>query len=163
VHRGVTGLEDARRFLDPALEDLHDPTRLLDLELAVQRIRAAVDAGESILIHGDYDVDGITSTFLLYSVLRELGARVECRIPHRTRDGCGLARGALAEAERRGCRLIVPVDCGITAVEPVAEARARGIDTVIIDHHGVPEVLPAAAAVVNPLRPGCPYPFKPLA
>jgi single-stranded-DNA-specific exonuclease len=163
VHRGVSGLEDARRFLDPALEDLHDPARLLDLELAVSRIRAAVENGENILIHGDYDVDGITSTFLLYSVLRELGARVECRIPHRTRDGYGLSKGAVDEAERRGCRLIVTVDCGITAVEPVAEARARGIDTVIIDHHEVPEVLPDAAAVVNPLRRGCPYPFKPLA
>ncbi|HTO90373.1 MAG TPA: single-stranded-DNA-specific exonuclease RecJ [Candidatus Sulfotelmatobacter sp.] len=163
VHRGVSDLEDARRFLDPALEDLHDPLQLLDLELAVQRIRAALDNEEPILIHGDYDVDGITSTFLLFSVLRELGGRVECRIPHRTRDGYGLSLGAIDEAERRGCRLIVTVDCGITAVEPVRVARERGIETVIIDHHEVPAALPEAAAVVNPLRRGCPYPFKPLA
>jgi single-stranded-DNA-specific exonuclease len=163
VHRGVEDLEAARRFLDPALEDLHDPHRLLDLERAVERIRAAVDAEEPILIHGDYDVDGITSTFLLYSVLRDLRARVECRIPHRTRDGYGLSMGAIEEARRRGCTLIVTVDCGITAVEPVASARERGMETVIIDHHEVPAVLPDAVAIVDPLRPGCPYPFKSLA
>jgi single-stranded-DNA-specific exonuclease len=163
VHRGVNDLEAARRFLDPAIEDLHDPFRLLDLDKAVERIRAGIDAGESMLVHGDYDVDGITSTFLLYSVLRDLGAKVECRIPHRTKDGYGLSLGAIDEADRRKCTLIITVDCGITAVEPVARAKQRGIDTVIIDHHEVPAVLPGAVAVVDPLRPGCPYPFKSLA
>ena len=163
VHRGVDSLESARRFLDPAIEDLHDPFRLLDLDAAVERIRRAIDAREPILIHGDYDVDGITSTFLLYSVLRDLGAKVDYRIPHRTRDGYGLSLGAIAEAERRGCTLVVTVDCGITALEPVAHAKTRGIDVVIIDHHEVPAVLPEAVAIVNPLRKGCPYPFKSLA
>lgn len=163
VHRGIDTLEQARRFLDPALEDLHDPYALLDLDRAVERIQRAVTGQEIILVHGDYDVDGITSTFLLYAVLRELGARVEYRIPHRTRDGYGLSEGAVDEARRRGCTLIVTVDCGITAVDPVAHAAELGIDTIITDHHEPPAVLPAAVAIVNPHRAGCEYPFKSLA
>jgi len=163
VHRGVEGLEAARRFLDPAIEDLHEPSRLLGLDLAVERIRRAVDEQQSILIHGDYDVDGITSTFLLYSVLKDLGAKVEYRIPHRTKDGYGLSLGAIEVARTRGAALIVTVDCGVTAVEPIAHARGLGIDTVVIDHHEVPAVLPDAVAIVDPLRRGCPYPFKSLA
>jgi single-stranded-DNA-specific exonuclease len=163
VHRGMDGLEAARRFLDPALEDLHEPGSLLDLGRAVERIRTAIDEQQNILIHGDYDVDGITSTFLLYSVLRDLGAKVEYRIPHRTKDGYGLSLGAIDVAHARKAALIVTVDCGVTAVEPVARAKELGIDTVIIDHHEVPAVLPDAVAIVDPLRKGCPYPFKSLA
>ena len=163
VNRGVDTLEAARRFLDPALEDLHDPFELLDLPRAVARIHAAVAGGERILVHGDYDVDGITSTYLLYVALRELGARVEYRIPHRTRDGYGLSVQAIEDARRRSCTLIVTVDCGITATEAVTRARDAGIDTVITDHHEPLGDLPEAVAVVNPHRPGCPYPFKHLA
>ncbi|MBI1798091.1 MAG: single-stranded-DNA-specific exonuclease RecJ, partial [Candidatus Eisenbacteria bacterium] len=163
VNRGIASLEDARRFLDPCLEDLHDPSRLLDLDLAVGRIRRAIERGERILVHGDYDVDGITSTFLLYRALSDLGARAEYRIPHRTRDGYGLSLEAIEEAHRRECTLVVTVDCGITAVEPVKRAAALGIDTVITDHHAPAAALPSAIALVNPHRAGCEYPFKPLA
>src|SRR2546426_8440843 len=163
INRGIEGAGLARRFLEPSLDDLHDPLQLLDLDRAVDRIRRATEGGEKILIHGDYDVDGITSTFLLYTALRDLGARVEYRIPHRTKDGYGLSVDAVTEARRRGCTLIVTVDCGITAVEAVREARAAGIDTVITDHHEPPGELPPAVAVVNPHRPGCAYPFKALA
>jgi len=163
VNRGVAREDAARRFLDPVLEDLHEPARMLDLEPAAERILAAVDAGERIFVHGDYDVDGITSTFLLYSAIEELGGRTEFRIPHRIRDGYGLTTEAIDEANRRGCRLVVTVDCGITATEAVAHARTLGIDTVITDHHEPPARLPAAVAIVNPLRPGCTYPFKSLA
>jgi len=163
VNRGVESAESARRFLEPAIEDLHDPSALLDLDRAVQRIRAAIADRERILVHGDYDVDGITSTYLLYSALRDLGAAVEFRIPHRTRDGYGLTREAIDDARRRGCTLIVTVDCGITAAEPVALARTLGIDVVITDHHEPPERLPDAIAIVNPHRQGCGYPFKYLA
>jgi len=163
VNRGVEETESARRFLEPALEDLHDPSLLRDVDRAVTRIQAAIERGERVLVHGDYDVDGITSTFLLYRVLSDLGARVEYRIPHRTRDGYGLSLDAIEEAHRRGCALVVTVDCGITAVEPVARARALGIDTVITDHHEPPVVLPDAVALVNPHREGCAYPFKSLA
>jgi single-stranded-DNA-specific exonuclease len=163
VNRGISSLEAARRFLDPSLDDLHDPSRLLDLDLATARILKAIESGERILVHGDYDVDGITSTFLLYTVLADLGAKVEYRIPHRTRDGYGLSLEAIDEAHRRQCTLVVTVDCGITAVEPVARAKALGIDTVITDHHEPAATLPDAVALVNPHRAGCDYPFKPLA
>ena len=163
VNRGVRDPAAARAFLEPSLDDLHDPFQLRDLDRAVTRLQAAIEQGERVLVHGDYDVDGITSTFLLYSVLRDLGARVEYRIPHRTRDGYGLSLDAIEEARRRGCTLVVTVDCGITAVEPVARARSLGIDTVITDHHEPPPILPAAVALVNPHREGCAYPFKSLA
>jgi len=163
VNRGIQDVDAARRFLEPAPEHLHDPSLLLDLDLAVERIRAAIAGRERILVHGDYDVDGITSTYLLYSVLRDLGATVDYRIPHRTRDGYGLSVDAIEEAKSHGTTLVLTVDCGITAVEAVARARALGIDTVITDHHEPPEHLPEAVAVVNPHRPGCGYPFKALA
>lgn len=163
VNRGVGDEAAARRFLEPTLDQLHEPTLMLDLEPAAQRIRHAVDLGERIFIQGDYDVDGITSTFLLDSVLRDLGANPEVRIPHRVRDGYGLSIGAIDDAARRGCTLVVTVDCGITAVESVAYARTLGIDVVVTDHHEPQAVLPEAHAIVDPLRPGCPYPFKSLA
>lgn len=163
VNRGLDDVATARRFLEPALEDLHDPAEMLDLDRAAERILAAVGRNERILIQGDYDVDGITSAFLLHSALAELGARPECRIPDRIRDGYGLTSEAIDAARRRGCSLVVTVDCGITAVEAVEYARGHGIDCVVTDHHEPASALPAAHAVVNPLRPGCPYPFKSLA
>ena len=163
VNRGVDTLESARRFLEPSLDDLHDPALLLDMDLAVERINVAIAQGEKILVHGDYDVDGVTSTYLLYAALTDLGGRVEYRIPHRTRDGYGLSVGSIEDAHRRRCSLIVTVDCGITAIEAVARASELGIDTVITDHHEPPATLPLAAAVVNPHRAECGYPFKSLA
>jgi single-stranded-DNA-specific exonuclease len=163
VNRGFDDPAAARQFLTPTLEDLHDPLALMGLDAALERIGRALAGSESILVQGDYDVDGITSTYLLYTALRELGGSVHWRIPHRTRDGYGLTRAAVDEARRLGCRLIVTVDCGITAIEPVAYAETLGIDTVITDHHEPAVILPRAAAVVNPLLPGCRYPFKSLA
>ena len=163
VNRGIGSLEAARSYLDPSGEDLHDPFRMRDMDRAVERVERAIKAGERIMVHGDYDVDGITATFVLYSALLQLGARAEYRIPHRTRDGYGLTPDAMDDAQRRGCTLVVTVDCGITALEAVERGRALGIDTVITDHHEPPATLPAAVAVVDPLRPGCEYPFKALA
>ena len=163
LNRGVDSVERVKHFLDPAFGDLHDPFALLDLDRAVERIHLAIARRERILVHGDYDVDGITSTFMLYAVLCDLGGDVEYRIPHRMRDGYGLSRDAIDDARRRGCTLIVTVDCGITAVDPVARARELGIDIVITDHHEPPETQPDAVAIVNPHRVGCGYPFKALA
>ena len=162
-NRGVDSESQALRFLAPTLDDLHDPAALRDLDLAIERIGLALLRGERILVHGDYDVDGITSTFLMHAVLAELGGRVDYHIPHRTRDGYGLSEGAVDQAHRRGCTLIVTVDCGITAAQAVRRAADLGIDTVITDHHEPPQVLPDAFAIVNPRRPGCAYPFKALA
>ena len=163
VNRGLESADAARHYLDPRIEDLHDPFLLRDLDVAVARIQRALSAGERIFVHGDYDVDGITSTFLLTSVLRDLGGRVEVRIPHRTRDGYGLSVEAMNEAHRRGCALVITVDCGVTAVDAVARGRELGLDTIITDHHEPAALLPAAVAVVNPRRAGCSYPFKALA
>ncbi len=163
VNRGIGTPEAARSFLDPAGDDLHDPFRLRDMDRAVERVERAIRSGERIMVHGDYDVDGITATFVLYSTLLALGARAEYRIPHRTRDGYGLSPDAMDEAQRRGCTLVVTVDCGITAVEAVERGRALGIDVVITDHHEPPHALPDACAIIDPLRPGCEYPFKSLA
>ena len=163
VNRGLDDATKARRYLEPALENLHDPLEMLDLDRAAERILEAISRGERIMIQGDYDVDGITSTFLLHSALTELGARSGFRIPDRIKDGYGLTNEAIDEARRRGCTLVVTVDCGITAVESVAYAASLGIECVITDHHEPAASLPDARAVVNPLRPGCPYPFKSLA
>ena len=116
----------AQSYLAPDIEDLHDPFLLRDLDVAVERIQRALGAKERIFVHGDYDVDGITSTFVLCTVLQELGGRVEVRIPHRTRDGYGLSVEAMEEARRRGCGLVITVDCGVTAVEAVERGRALG-------------------------------------
>lgn len=163
VNRGIDTEYKAQCYLEPSIENLHDPAMMLDLEKAAERILSGVARGERIFIQGDYDVDGITSTFLLYSALLELGAAAEYRIPDRIKDGYGLTTEAIDEARRRGCTLVVTVDCGITAVEAVAHASSLGIDTVITDHHEPPAQLPAAHAIINPLRPGCSYPFKSLA
>jgi single-stranded-DNA-specific exonuclease len=162
-NRGVADPDAARRFLDPSLGDLHDPHGLLDLDRMLERLARALAAGERILVQGDYDVDGITSTFLMTTALRELGGDVVTRIPHRTRDGYGLTEAAVGEARSRGATLIVTVDCGITAVEAIAHARRHGIDVLITDHHEPGTRLPDAYAIVNPRRPGCGYAFKALA
>ena len=163
VNRGIRREAEARDFLEPSLENLHEPSHMLDLERAAERILAGVARGERMFVQGDYDVDGITSTFLLTSTLMELGARVEYHIPHRLNDGYGLTERSIDEAHRRGCTLVITVDCGITAVEAIAHARSLGIDTIVTDHHEPPALLPEAYAILNPLRPGCPYPFKSLA
>jgi single-stranded-DNA-specific exonuclease len=163
VNRGIRREAEARDFLEPSLENLHEPAHMLDLERAAERILAGVAREERMFVQGDYDVDGITATFLLTSTLEELRARVEYHIPHRINDGYGLTERSIDEAHRRGCTLVITVDCGITAVEAIAHARSLGIDVIVTDHHEPPVQLPDAYAILNPLRPGCPYPFKSLA
>jgi single-stranded-DNA-specific exonuclease len=163
INRGLGDEDAARRFLDPDWGHLHRHDGLRGMESAVARIRAAIVDGEPILVHGDYDVDGVTSTFLMVSVVRRLGGRVEHRIPHRTKDGYGLSGTAIDEAAARGIRLVITVDSGITAFEPIARARALGIDVIVTDHHEPGRELPADCTVINPRQPECAYPFKSLA
>ncbi len=158
--RGITDPEQARRFLQPSMFDLGDPRLLRDLEAAVLRLDRAIGAHEPILVHGDYDVDGTTATALVVRVLRALGAEADYFIPHRIEDGYGLSAKAIEYAQAMGARLIVTTDCGIGALEPVEQAAALGIDSIITDHHEVGDELPKAVAVVNPKRPDCTYPFK---
>jgi len=160
--RGVTDVEEAKRFLRPRLEHLHDPASLADAPRAAERIVRAIRAGETILVHGDYDVDGICATALLTRWLRRLGAQVVPFVPHRLRDGYDFSAAGLAAARDAGATLIVTADCGTVAHDTVRGARASGIDVVVTDHHTVGAELPEAYAVVNPRRPDCAYPEKEL-
>jgi single-stranded-DNA-specific exonuclease len=164
ARRGVEAGEGYRRFTAPVLSDLHDPGSIHGIDYACERISRAIRDRESILIYGDYDVDGITSIVLLQTVLRKIGAEVDFVVPHRLVDGYGLKMEVLERVlETKNVRLVITVDCGITSVEPVQRAIERGIDVIITDHHLPPELLPEAAAVLNPKQPGCEYPFKELA
>ncbi|HEY5609906.1 MAG TPA: DHH family phosphoesterase, partial [Thermoanaerobaculia bacterium] len=164
ARRGVTDSEAFRLFTAPTLDDLHDPRTIHGMGEACARIERAIAHGEAILIYGDYDVDGVTSIVLLRTVLKALGASVDFVIPHRLVDGYGLKTEVLERvlADKR-IGLVVTVDCGISSVEPVERALAKGIDVIITDHHLPPGTLPTAAAVLNPKQPGCDYPFKELA
>jgi single-stranded-DNA-specific exonuclease len=161
--RGLTTPEAARRFLDPRLEHLHDPLELADMPVAVERLLAALARGERIAIHGDYDVDGITSTVILRRALEMLGGQVVHFIPERMRDGYGLQASAVERLHADGVRVIVSVDCGIRSDEAARRARALGVDLIITDHHEPEATLPPALAIVNPKRHDCPYPDKDLA
>src|SRR5262245_2527765 len=134
LNRGIADVEQARRFLEPRLDHLHDPMLMKGMESAVARIAHAIARRERILVHGDYDVDGVTATYVLVTVLRELGAEVAHHIPHRTKEGYGLSLGSVDAAARAGVHLIVTVDCGISALEPTRRARQSGIDVVVTDH-----------------------------
>jgi len=161
--RGLGSLDEARRFLSPRLEDLHDPFRLADMPVAVDRILAAIAAKERIAIHGDYDVDGVTSTVILRRALELLGADVVHFIPERLRDGYGLQPATIDRLHHDGARLVISVDCGIRAAEAAARARELGMDLIITDHHEPDTQLPHALAVINPKRRDCSYPDKNLA
>ena len=161
--RGMGALDDARQFLAPRLEDLHDPFGLADMTTAVDRILAAVAAKERIAIHGDYDVDGVTSTVILRRALELLGADVVHFIPERLRDGYGLQPATIDRLHGDGVHLIISVDCGIRAAEAATRARELGIDLIITDHHEPDATLPPALAVINPKRHDCSYPDKNLA
>ena len=162
ANRGVTDPEEARRFLYEH-PPLRDPMSMKDMDKAVSRLRQAIDAGEPIAVYGDYDVDGITATCLLSDFLRQEGAQVLPYIPNRLEEGYGLNQGAVERLAGQGAKVVVTVDCGITAVEETERAKALGLSVIITDHHECKEVLPAAHAVVDPHREDCPYPFKQLA
>ncbi len=161
--RGMGRPEDARRLLTPSREPIPDPMLLKDMDKAVRRVRLALERGELIAVYGDYDVDGITATCLLTQFLAAEGGDAIPYIPSRLGEGYGLNREAVQALAGQGVRLIITVDCGITAVEETALAASLGMEVVITDHHACKEALPAAAAVVDPHRPDCPYPFKGLA
>jgi single-stranded-DNA-specific exonuclease len=156
--RGLRDSESVARFLHPRIEDLHDPFLLRDMGRAADRIGRAIARREAIEIHGDYDVDGVTSTVILKKTLGLLGADAGWHIPHRLRDGYGLQSAAVEDAARRGIRLIISVDNGIRAHEAITRANELGVDVIVTDHH-LPEAdLPEALAVVNPNRRDCCYP-----
>jgi len=158
VRRGYGDPDEARRFLDAELPG-HDPFLLGDMAVAVERIREAVQAGKRICVHGDYDVDGICATALAVLILRELGADAVWHLPSRFEEGYGVSKDTLARLADDGVGLVLTVDCGITAVEEIAEARSLGLEVVVTDHHRPGETLPECPVVAT--RPS-PYPFPEL-
>jgi len=163
VNRGIDDVESASLFLQAKLRSLPDPGLLKNAEKASKLIVDAVKAHKRIVIYGDYDVDGITSTVLMYQFLKVLGADVRYYIPHRVEDGYGLNTYTLEEIATEGGNLVITVDCGITSIEEVKYARQLGLDIIIADHHHIGEEIPDAVAVINPHFEDCPYPFKEMA
>jgi single-stranded-DNA-specific exonuclease len=162
VARGYTEPEDAYRFLKPSLGDLADPKRLPDIEPAVRRLARAVERKEPVLVYGDYDADGLTSTALWLTTLRKLGVRAEPYIPHREQEGYDLHPNAIEAARRIGASVVLTCDCGTRAHHAVDALNAAGLEVVITDHHEPSDRLPNALAVVNPKRADSQYPFREL-
>lgn len=160
VNRGIDTFEAAKNYFRPSLELLHDPFLMDGMETAVSRVSGAVERHERILVFGDYDVDGTNGAAMLYLVLKSLGASVFFHIPDRFKEGYGISKAGIDQAHELRARLLVAVDCGITAIDQVEYARSLGIDVVICDHHEPSEKLPSAYAVLDPLKPSCKYPFK---
>jgi len=165
IARGYADERAARVFLSPTYDGLHEPYSMLGMKQAVARLQHAIANGERVLIYGDYDVDGTTGTAILLRALKLLGANVSFHIPHRFTEGYGIQQPALEKAFVEGCKLVISVDCGIRAHEPLHWARKVGLDVIITDHHlpDEKEGAPPAFAVLNPNQVGCAYPDKNLA
>lgn len=157
--RGIDSYEEAKSFFRPELKSLHDPFLMKDMDKATARLATAIRTGQKILVYGDYDVDGTTSTSMLYIFLQDFGMDVDYYIPHRFKEGYGINIEGIEYASQINADLIVSVDCGITAVKETEMARERGIDLIICDHHNVGDELPDAVAVLDPKRDDCGYPF----
>jgi len=163
VYRGIKNFDEAESFFRTDWQHLYDPYLMQDMEKAVKRVHQAIKNKEHIFIYGDYDVDGITSSSLLYLFLTKMGCEVDFYIPNRLKEGYGLSETGIEQAQKVDTSLIITVDCGITAVEEVARARELGMDVIVSDHHEPGEELPNANAILDPKRDSCNYPFKELA
>ena len=160
LNRKVTNFYEAKTYSRPDLEMLHDPFLMDGMQDATDRVIEAITNNQKIVVYGDYDVDGTSSSALMYLFLKELDADVEVHIPNRLTDGYGLSNESIDYLAEKKTELMITVDCGITAVEEIAHASEHGIDTIICDHHKPKEIIPNAVAVLDPIKPGCEYPFK---
>ena len=162
AQRGINSFEEAKKFFRPNLKDLHDPYLMRDMDKAVARIEKALAEEENIMVYGDYDVDGTTSVALMSSYLKTRYPNVATYIPDRYNEGYGVSYQGIDFAADNDISLIIALDCGIKAIDKVAYAREKGIDFVICDHHRPGEKIPEAAAVLDPKREDCEYPYKEL-
>ena len=165
VVRGIQTAEEARAFVRPSLDKLHDPFIMKDMDKAVERLHQAIVQREKILIYGDYDVDGTTAVAVMYRFLSGIENReteIDYYIPDRYTEGYGVSTQGIDYAVQQGCKLIITLDCGIKAVDKIAYAVEKGIDVIVCDHHTPGDELPAATAVLNMKRNDCPYPYKDL-
>lgn len=163
LNRGFTDAADAKKFLDKNSNTLYSPDLLCDMDKAVKRIHEAIEKKENVVVYGDYDVDGITSTALLVSFFRSHGVNIKAYIPDRQNEGYGINKVAIKKIIDDGATLLISVDTGITAFEETIYAKENGLDVIITDHHECKQELPEAVAVINPKRMDCSYPFKDLA
>lgn len=163
VNRGIDTEEKIKKFLYPSLNDLYNPYMLNDMDIAVNRIENAIKQNEKITIYGDYDVDGITSVTILKQFLDEQNIDVDYYLPNRLHEGYGLNNAALQKIKDRGTKLLITVDCGISAYEEIEFAKSIDIDVIVTDHHECPAILPNALAVIDPKRDDSTYPFNSLA
>lgn len=163
LNRGIDTAEKINKFIYPQIEDLNDPFLMNDMEIAVNKILETINNNEKITIYGDYDVDGITSIAVLYQFLQELGANVAYYLPNRLDEGYGLNQAALEKIKAEGTKLLITVDCGISAKKEIEYANKIGLEVVVTDHHECPEELPPSLAIVDPKRPDNTYPFSSLA
>ena len=163
ANRGINQIDQAHQFLHPSLSHLHSPFLMKDMDKAVDRVIQALLQREQILIYGDYDVDGITSTAILILFLKPLQFPCRYYIPHRIKEGYGLHCDTIMKFAQQGVKLIITVDCGINDMEAVKKAQEMGVDVIITDHHEVPDEIPPANAVLNPKQEDCSFPFKSLA
>ena len=162
VQRNIASADEAHAFFNPSLDYLHDPFLMKDMNIAVDRISAAVKKNERILVYGDYDVDGTTAVALMYSFLKDQYTNVEYYIPDRYKEGYGVSIQGIDFAYQNNCKVVITLDCGIKAVEKVKYARSKGLDVIICDHHYPGEEIPKALAVLDPKQPSCSYPYKDL-
>ncbi len=163
VCKNIIDIDEINNFFNPSLKNSHDPFLFKDMEKAVLRIVKAIENKEKIVIYGDYDVDGTTSTSLLYLGLKKIDAFVNYHIPHRMIDGYGLSSTAVKQLNQQEAKLIITVDCGINAIAEIDELNSNGIDIIITDHHNPKKILPKALAIINPKTVDCEYPYKMLA
>jgi len=162
VQRGIEDFDKAKQFFRPALTDLHDPWLMKDMDKAVKRITKAFDDNESIMVFGDYDVDGTTSVATLYQFLKNIHPTIDFYIPHRYREGYGVSKMGIDHAKATGISLIISVDCGIKSTDLISYAKELGIDFIICDHHLPDPILPPAVAILNAKQIDCEYPYKEL-
>ena len=160
--RGIRTAAEARAYIRPSLESLHDPFLMQDMGAAVDRLCRAIDTHERIMVYGDYDVDGTTAVALMYSFLRTQTDNLIYYIPDRYTEGYGISTKGIDTAKEKGCTLVIALDCGIKSVEKMQYARSIGVDFIICDHHTPGDIIPEAVAVLNMKRPDCHYPFKEL-
>ncbi|MEP6846719.1 MAG: DHH family phosphoesterase, partial [Panacibacter sp.] len=162
VQRSFDTFEKARSFFRPQLSQLHNPWLMKDMQAAIDRIQAAINNQEQILVFGDYDVDGTTSVACMYRFLKNQYPNVEFYIPHRYREGYGVSKAGIDFAKDNNFSLIISLDCGIKSIDLIAYAKISGIDFIVCDHHMPDDVLPPAVAILNPKQRDCNYPYKEL-
>lgn len=162
IQRNIQTFEDAKDFFRPEWSNLHDPFLMKNMDLAIDRLEKAIKNNERILLYGDYDVDGTTAVALMHSFLEPLHSNLDYYIPDRYKEGYGVSMASIDYAKQNGVSLIIAMDCGIKAIQPVAQAKSQNIDFIICDHHLPGPQLPDALAILDPKQKDCPYPFKEL-